>query len=99
MTKLETRRPKGDQIEMLKVVNSYEGVDRKMFLKFKEGSRTRGHKAAVVQEQYRFYMRNYSFLQRIRNECNKLSNDCVNARSVNMFKHIIDRYVIRAGYT
>ena len=32
-------------------------------------------------------------------EWNKLPNDCVNASSVNMFKNIIDRYLIRAGYT
>ena len=29
----------------------------------------------------------------------KLSNDCVNASSVNMFKKRIDIYMIRAGYT
>ena len=63
--KTRDQETKGDQIDMLKVVNGYEGVDRKKFLKFKEGSRTRGHKAAVVQEQYRLYMRKYSFLQRI----------------------------------
>ena len=44
-------------------------------------------------------MRKYSFSQRVLNEWNKLPNDCVNASSVNMFKHRIDRYLIRAGYT
>ena len=29
---------------------------------------------------------------------NKLPNVCANASSVNMFKHRIDRYLIRAGY-
>ena len=33
------------------------------------------------------------------NEWNKLSNDCVNASSVNIFKNRIERYLIRAGYT
>ena len=33
------------------------------------------------------------------NEWNKLSNDCVNASSVNMFKNKIERYLIWAGYT
>ena len=32
------------------------------------------------------------------NEWNKLSNDCVNASSVNMFENIIDIYPIRVGY-
>ena len=71
-----------------------------MFFKLKEGSRTRGHKAALVKEQCRLDMKKYSFSQRVINERNKLSNDYVNARSVNiMFKNNIDRYLIRAGYT
>ena len=74
-------------------------LDRNMFFKLKEGSRTRGHKAALVKEQCRLDMRKYSFSQRVINEWNKLPNDCVNASSVNMFKNRIDRYLIRAGYT
>ena len=99
LTTLETRRLRGDQIEVFKVVNGYEDVDRNMFFKLKEGSRTRGHKAALVKEQCRLDMRKYSFSQRVINEWNKLPNDCVNASSVNMFKNRIDRYLIRAGYT
>ena len=88
-------------MEVFKIVNGYENVDRNtcMFFKLKEGSRTRGHKAALVKEQCRLDMRKYSFSQRVINEWNKLPNDCVNASSVNMFKNRIDRYLIRAGYT
>ena len=92
LTILETRRLRGDQIEVFKRLNGYEDVDRNMFFKLKEGSRTRGHK---VKEQCRLY----SFSHRVINEWNKLPNDCVNASSVNMFKNRIDRYLIRAGYT
>ena len=99
LTTLETRRLRGDQIEVFKIVNGYEDVDRNMFVKLKEGSRTRGHKAALVKEQCRLDMRKYSFSQRVINEWNKLPNDCVNASSVNMFKNRIDRYLIRVGYT
>ena len=45
---------------MFKIVNGYEDVDRNMFLKLKEGSRTREHKAALVKEQCRLDMRKYS---------------------------------------
>ena len=41
LTTLETGRLRGDQIEVFKIVNSYEDVDRNMFFKLKEGSRTR----------------------------------------------------------
>ena len=84
---------------MLKILNGYEDIDRNMLFKLKEGSRTRGHKAALLKEQFRLDMRKYYFSQRVINEWDKLPNDCVNASSVNMFKNIIDIYFIRAGYT
>ena len=52
----------------LKKVNGYEDVDRNMFFKLKEGSRTREHKTALVKEQCRLDMRKYSFSQRVINE-------------------------------
>ena len=73
-------------MEVFKIVIGYEDIDRNTFFKLKEGSRTRGHKAALVKEQCRLDMRKYSFSQRVIIEWNKLSNDCVNASSVNMFK-------------
>ena len=82
-----TRRLRGDQIEVCKIMNGYEDIDRNMFFKLKEGSRTGGHQAALVNEQCRLDMRKYSFSQRVINEWNKLSYDCVNASSVNMFKN------------
>ena len=64
----------------------------------KEGSRTRGHEAALVKEQCRLDMRKYSFSQRVINEWNKLPNDCVNASSVNIFKNRIDRYLLKTKH-
>ena len=84
LTILETKRLRGDQIEVFKVVNGYEDVDRNMFFKLKEGSRIRGHKVALLKEQRRLDMRKYSFSQRVINGWNKLPNDCVNASSVNI---------------
>ena len=68
-----------------------------MFFKLKEGSKTRVHKAALVKEQCRLDMRKYSFSQWVRNEWTKLSNDCVNASSMNIFKNRIDGYLIRGA--
>ena len=48
-------------------MNGYEDVDRNMFFKLKEGSRTRGHKVALDKEQCRLDMRKYSFSQRVIN--------------------------------
>ena len=51
------RRPN----RMFKIVNGYEDINRNMFFKLKEGSRTRGQKAALVKEQCMLDLRKYSF--------------------------------------
>ena len=55
-------------------VQNSQDIDRKMFFKHKEGSRTNGQNAALVNEQCRLDMRKYSFSQRVINEWNSLSN-------------------------
>ena len=79
LTTLETRRLRGYQIEVFKIVNGCEDVDKNMLFKLKEGCRTREHEATLVQEQCRLDTRKYSFSQRVINKWNKLPNDCVNA--------------------
>ena len=37
--------------------------------------------------------------QRTINVWNTLSTDCVNSSSINMFKNMIDKYLVKAGYT
>ena len=91
LTTLETRRLRGDQIEVFKILNGYENIDRNMFFLLKKNSRARGHEVKIVNDQCRLDIRKYSFSQRTINEWNKLSMDCVTASSVNMFR--------RAGYT
>jgi len=43
LTTPETRRLRGDQIEVFKILNGYENIDRNMFFTVKEERRTRGH--------------------------------------------------------
>ena len=47
---------------MFKIVNGYEDVDRYMFFKLREGSRTKEHKASLVKEQCSLDMRKKLFL-------------------------------------
>ena len=85
LTTLETRRLRGDQIEVFKIVNGYENIGRNMFFSVKEDRRTRGHGVALAKKQCRLDIRKFSFSQRIVNERNRLSADCVGASSVNIF--------------
>ena len=99
LTTLETRRLRRDQIEVFKILNGYENIDRNIFFAVKEESRTRGHGVTLAKKQCRLDIRNFSFSQRTVNEWNGLSADCVGASSVNILKNKIDIYLRRAGYT
>ena len=63
------------------------------------GKITRGHDFTLVEGQSRLDFRKYSVSQRSANEWNTLSADCVHYSSINMFKNIIDNYLVMAGYT
>ena len=64
LTTLETRKLRGDQIEVFKILNGYENIDRNMFFSLKKNSRTRGHEVKLVKVVCRLYIRRYSFSRR-----------------------------------
>ena len=72
LTNLETTRLRGDQIEVFKILNGYENIDRNMFFSLKKDTRTTGHEVKLVKDQCRLDIRKYSFSQRTTNEWNKL---------------------------
>ena len=84
---------------MIKILNGYESIDINIFFTVKEERRTRGHGVTLAKKQCRIDIRKFSFSQRIINEWNILSADCVGASSVNIFKNKIDIYLRWAGYT
>ena len=71
LTTLETRRLRGDQIEVFKILNGYENIDINMFFSLKKDSRTRGYEVTLVKDQCRLDIRKYSFIQRTINEWNE----------------------------
>ena len=50
LTTIETRRLRGDQIELLKILYGYENIDRNYFLSM-EGRRTRWHGVTLAKKQ------------------------------------------------
>ena len=51
LTTLETRRLRGDQIEVFKILNGYENIDSNIFFEIKESKITRGHNYTLVKKQ------------------------------------------------
>ena len=54
LTTLETRRWRGDQIEVFKILNGYDKVDRIFFSRSrKKEGQTRGHGVTLAKKQCR----------------------------------------------
>ena len=77
LTTLETRRIRGDQIEVFKIMHGYEGLNKGMFFRIKNDSITRGHSLALVKSHSRLDIRKYTFSQRVVNDWNKLPEDAL----------------------
>ena len=84
---------------MFKILNGYENIYSNIFFEIKESKITSGHNFTLVKKQSRLDVWKFSFSQRTINVWNKLSTECVHASSVNMFKNIIDKYLVKEGYT
>ena len=98
MTTPETRRLRGDQIEVFKILNGYENIGSNILFKFKESKITRGYNYTLVKKQSRLDVKKHSFFQRTTNLWNTLSTDCVHDNSVNMFNNKIDKTLVKVGY-
>ena len=61
LTTLETRRLRGDKIEVFKILNGYENIDSNIFFEIKESKITRGHNYTLVKKQSRLDVRKFSF--------------------------------------
>ena len=65
---LETRRLRGDQIEVFTVLNGYTNISRNMFVSLKKDNRNKGHEITLVKDQCILDIRTYSFSQRTLNK-------------------------------
>ena len=63
LTTLETRRLRGDQIEVFMILNGSENMYSNIFFEIKESKITRGHNYTLVMKQSRLDVRKYSFSQ------------------------------------
>ena len=79
LTTLETRRLRGDHIDVFRIFNGYENIDSNIFFETKKSKITRGHNFTLVKKHSRLDVRKLSFSQRTINVWNKWSTECVPA--------------------
>ena len=60
----EYRIPRGDQIDVFKIMHGYESLAKNMFFTLKTGNKVRGRNWALAKEHFKLDIRKYAFSQR-----------------------------------
>ena len=99
LTTLKERRIRGDIIETFKIMTGKERVDRSRLFQLSTCEyQLRGHTMKLSKQRTSLDVRKFSFSQRVVQEWNKLSQDVVEATSVNQFKNRLDKFWQRYGH-
>jgi len=100
LTTLETRRVRGDLIEVFKILNNIENIDEKHFFQRSTSvdvasglTKTRGNAFKLYKKRVRLDVVKYGFGNRIVEEWNNLPDSVVQMGSVNTFKGNLDKFL------
>jgi ribonuclease P/MRP protein subunit RPP40 len=97
MTTLETRRVRGDLIEVFKIMKGFKNVNKDKFFTMDTGC-TRGHELKLFKPSCHLDCRKYAFSNRIINMWNSLLSNIIACNTVDNFKHKIDIYLYGQGF-
>ena len=97
LTTLETRRVRGDLIEVFKIFKGFENLDPSLFFELSTAP-TRGHSLKLIKPRCRLDIRKFSFSHRIIDIWNSLDNSIIACDSINSFKNRIDKFLYGRGF-
>jgi ribonuclease P/MRP protein subunit RPP40 len=97
LTSMETRRLRGDLLEMFKMFKGMDNLDVHKFFQFTNAP-TRGHSLKLVKHSCNLDIRKFSFSHRVVNTWNSLSEDIVACDSINSFKTKLDEFLACRGF-
>jgi len=99
LTTLKERRNREDLIETFKIMTGKERIVRSQFFQLSICEyQLRGHTMKLLKQRTSLGVQKFSFSQHMVQEWNKLSQDVVNAMSVNQFKNRLDKFWRRYGH-
>ncbi|MFZ2537548.1 MAG: hypothetical protein WAX04_01440 [Oscillospiraceae bacterium] len=90
---LSYRRKRGDMIEVFKIMNGIDNIDREAFFSDSVTKNLRGHSCKLYHRQVRLQLRQGFFSQRVVSLWNSLPQFVVESTSVDMFKGRLDKFV------
>ena len=91
LTILETRRLRGFLIEMFKILKGFDHTS--LSIATNNLSNLRGHSLKLFKQRFNTNIDKFSYVDRIVDEWNSLSEDIVSCNTVNSFKNKLDRYL------
>ena len=92
LIKLEKRRARGDLIQVFKIIIGIDKVDYRDFFEIVNSDRTSGHILKLFKVGCKYEIRKNFFSQRVVNVWNGLSQEVVDAITVNSFKNRLDKF-------
>jgi ribonuclease P/MRP protein subunit RPP40 len=92
LTTLETRRLRGDLLEVFKIMKGFDNVNADDLFS-RVTNDLRGHSFKLFKHRFVTNIGKYSFANRIIDEWNLLPEDIVSCNTVNMFKNKLDHYL------
>ena len=88
---LEYRRDRADMIQVFKILNNIDQIDKNSMFKMSTYEATRGHSQKIFKKRYRLKTRGHFFSNRIIDSWNQLPDYVVNAPSLNSFKSRLNK--------
>ena len=93
LTSLERRRTIGDLFETFKILKGMENIDKEQFFEISDtGHNLRGHNMTLAVNRSRLDTRKFFFNNRVVCHWNDLTQEIVDATSVNSFKNRLDKH-------
>ena len=89
---LQYRRLRADIIEVYKIINNIDNIDRNKLFPPSNARNTRGHTVKIQKKYCRTNIRKHSFSQRIVDTWNSLPQEVIEATSVNSFKNRLNKH-------
>ena len=91
LTSLETRRLRGDMIQVFKMLKGFDDIDRDSFFKV-SSTGLRGHSLKLFKNSFQTNTGRFSFSNRIVSDWNSLPEHVISSNTIISFKNRLDRH-------
>jgi len=93
LPKLESRRLRGEMIEVFKILKGFDDVDSRQFFSLSDVTITRNNGLKLQVRRFRTNIAKNFFTYKVINHWNRLPHEVVSAPSINSFKNRLDKYM------